>query len=97
MFDSLLVLGQVPGTHFTLTFNELAVSYTLILSLYLLRHEYKYRNAWFKQMRTIYCLFSMRPVRGRPRKRAILTGHIDSTLLVNIEFDRLLQRLHLAH
>jgi hypothetical protein len=97
MFDSLLVLGQVPGTRLTLTFNELASTYILALSVYLLRREYKIRNAFFKLMRTIYCLFSIRPVRGRPRKRAILTGHIDSTLLVNIEFDRLLQRLHLAH
>lgn len=96
MLDFLLVLGQVPGTHVELTFTDVLAGYFIVVFLYTAHREFKIRSSWLCYMRIIYCLYSIRPQVGRPRKRAELPGHISLALAINIDFDYLLRHWRLA-
>lgn len=38
-FNEILVLGQIPGTNFQITFDELLILTDVVLVIYLLRHR----------------------------------------------------------
>jgi hypothetical protein len=87
MLDFFLVLGQVPGTRFFLTFTEVFSAYTIVVSAYILHREYYVRMAFYALMRLNYVMYSSRVHPGPVRKRAILPDHIDLTPLIKNDFE----------
>lgn len=97
MLTFLVFLGQVPGTHFFLTFTELFSAYSLCLITYVLQREYRIRKAWLIYIRLVYVMYSHRIRPGRPRKREVLPARIDSAPAVSIDFRHLPKPLWQAH
>jgi hypothetical protein len=93
MLDFFLVLGQIPGTHFYLTFTELFWTYSLCLISYILRREYILATTFLIEQRLNYVMYSTRVRPGRVKQRVLLPDHIDLTLRVDIDFDRYLRVL----
>jgi hypothetical protein len=96
MLDFFLVLGQVPGTRFFLTFTELFSAYTIALTVFILQREYRLRIKFLVRMRVIYVMYSTRVRPGSPKKRAILPAHIDLTPLIRSDFENFRKRLEPA-
>jgi hypothetical protein len=93
MLDFFLVLGQVPGTHFFLTFTEIFSAYTIALAVYTLQRQYYIRINFLINTRLNYIMYSTRVMPGRVKKRAILTDRIDLIPLIKNDFENFLQRL----
>lgn len=89
MLDFFLVLGQVPGTHFYLTFTELLSAYSISLAAYILQREYRARKSFLVYARLVYVMYSHRLRPGRVRRREVLPAHINLTLRVNIDLHHL--------
>jgi hypothetical protein len=68
MLDFLLVLGQVPGTHITLTFNEMLTIYFVIIACYIYRHDHKIASSTKKFIELSFWLYISRNKLGRPYK-----------------------------
>jgi hypothetical protein len=68
MLDFFLVLGQVPGTHFFLTFNELFGAYSLCLFTFITRREFKTAQKGACGIPLAYWLVITAPKRGAPPK-----------------------------
>lgn len=94
MLDFLIVLGQIPGTQYDLTFSNIIIGYSVVLTFYFLQREYKNRKCWLKRVGLIYRLEAIKPRRGRPKQRVVLIDRKGSTLRVNTAFLRSI--LHLA-
>jgi hypothetical protein len=98
MLDFFLVLGQIPGTPFFLTFTELFSVYTILFAAYIYRREYRIRTTFYSDMELIYVMYSSRVHSGPVRKREVLPDHIDLTLLEYIDAEKYLHRLRMfAH
>jgi hypothetical protein len=98
MLDFFLVLGQVPGTHFFLTFTEIFSTYTILLTSYILHRDYHVRTNFYARMRLIYIMYSSRVLPGRVKKRVILPDHISLIPLVKTDFENFRQSLeHFQH
>lgn len=69
MFDFLLVLGQIPGTSFQLTFNELLFVLNLLLILALCLSYKNSRKPMFKLSGFILPVISTRPKHGVPQAK----------------------------
>jgi hypothetical protein len=96
MLDFFLVLGQVPGTRFFLTFTELFSAYTIALTVFILQREYRLRIKFLVRMRIIYVMYSTRVRPGPPKRRAILPDHIDLTPLIRSDLENFRKRLEPA-
>jgi hypothetical protein len=94
MLDFFLVLGQVPGTHFFLTFTEIFSAYSICLTAYILHREYHIRKSFLVYIRLVYVMYSHRVRPGKLKKRAILPDHIDLAPLADIDFENFLKHLH---
>jgi hypothetical protein len=92
MLDFLLVLGQVPGTHFYLTFTELFSTYTILLTTYASYCEYKHRVNFYRRMKLNYVMYSTRVRPGRVKLRAVLPDHISLAPLLGIDVESHLNR-----
>jgi hypothetical protein len=68
MLDFFLVLGQVPGTRFFLTFNELFSAYSIWLTFYLTRREFIIARQGVKHIPLAYWLVVSSKKAGRPPK-----------------------------
>jgi hypothetical protein len=68
MLDFFLVLGQVPGTHFYLTFNELFSAYSICIISYVTRREYRIAIKGRQFIPTNFFTVVSTPMRGRPPK-----------------------------
>jgi hypothetical protein len=68
MLDFFLVLGQVPGTHFFLTFNELFSAYSICLISYLIRREYRIAINGGQLIPMAFFTVVSTPMRGCPPK-----------------------------
>jgi hypothetical protein len=93
MLDFFLVLGQVPGTHFYLTFTEIFSTYSIALITYTLHREYHLGKNFLIYMQLVYVMYSQRLRPGPVRKRAILPDHIDSIPLIDIDVENLIKHL----
>jgi hypothetical protein len=93
MLDFFLILGQVPGTHFYLTFTEVFCVYTISLSAFYLNREYRSRTSFYTYMKFNYAMFSSRVRPGRIKRREVLPVHIDLAPLVDIDVELILERL----
>jgi hypothetical protein len=93
VLDFLLVLGQVPGTHFYLTFTELFSTYTILLSAYSAYREYQHHIYFYKSMKLNYVMYSTRVRPGRVKQRVELPAHIDLAPLLGIDVEKYLDRL----
>jgi hypothetical protein len=92
MLDFFLVLGQVPGTHFFLTFTELFSVCTIAVSTYILNREYYLRMTFYSNMRLNYVMYSTRIHPGPTRKRAVLPGRIDLIPLIKTDVENFQKR-----
>jgi hypothetical protein len=93
MLDFFLVLGQIPGTPFYLTFSELFSVYSIALCYYIFRREYRIRTTFYTDMKLNYVMYSSRVRPGPVKRREVLPGHIDLTLLEYIDVEGYLRRL----
>jgi|SRR4051812_19367907 hypothetical protein len=93
MLDFFLVLGQVPGTRFYLTFTELISTYSICLSAYILHREYNIRTNFLSHMRLIYVMYSTRVRPGRVKKRVELPDRISLIPLIKTDFENFRQSL----
>jgi hypothetical protein len=94
MLDFFLVLGQVPGTQFFLTFNQIITGYAFILTIYVIRREILSVSYFSKRMFLNYFMYVTRPHRGRPiRKTVLWLDHINLIPLEDIGVRRLHLRL----
>jgi hypothetical protein len=91
MLDFLLVLGQVPGTHFYLTFTEIFSVYVISIASYIIRREYIIRTTFYSDMKLNYTMYSSRVRPGRVSLREVLPDYIDLAPLVDIDAEKLLQ------
>jgi hypothetical protein len=91
MLDFLLVLGQVPGTHFYLTFTEIFSVYVISIASYIIRREYIIRTTFYSDMKLNYAMYSSRVRPGRVSLREVLPDYIDLAPLVDIDSEKLLQ------
>jgi hypothetical protein len=103
MLDFFLVLGQIPGTKFYLTFTELFSTYSICLTVYILHREYNLRKNFLIYMRLVYIMYSTRVLPGRIKQRVILTERINLVPLIRSDFENFLkslqdfaQRVHLS-
>jgi hypothetical protein len=92
MLDFFLVLGQVPGTHFFLTFTEIFSAYTLALTTFTVHRQYHIRTNFLVNMRLVYVMYSTRVLPGKIKKRAILPEHIDLIPLIKNDALNFLQK-----
>jgi hypothetical protein len=93
MLDFLLVLGQVPGTHFYLTFTEIFSVYVISIASYTIHRQYIIRTSFYSHMKLNYSMYSSRVRPGRVKRREVLPVHIDLAPLVDIDAEMILQRL----
>jgi hypothetical protein len=93
MLDFFLVLGQVPGTRFYLTFTELFSTYSICLIAYILHREYNIRKKFLIHMRFTYVMHSTKVRPGRLKKRVLLPDHISLIPLVKTDFENFRQSL----
>jgi hypothetical protein len=93
MLDFFLILGQVPGTHFYLTFTEVFCVYTISLSAFYINREYRIRTSFYTYMKFNYAMYSSRVRPGRVKQREVLPVHIDLAPLIDIDGELILQRL----
>ncbi len=93
MLDFFLVLGQVPGTKFYLTFTELFSTYSICFTAYILHREYHIRKDFLVYMRLVYVMHSTRVLPGKIKQRVILTDRIDLIPLVKTDFENFYQDL----
>jgi hypothetical protein len=103
MLDFFLVLGQIPGTKFYLTFTELFSTYSICLTVYILHREYHLRKNFLIYMRLVYIMYSTRVLPGRIKQRVILTERINLVPLIRSDFENFwkslqdfAQRVHLS-
>jgi|GEM_PF-5116300 len=93
MLDFFLVLGQVPGTHFFLTFTEVFGAYTIALAAYTFNRQYHIRMNFYEHMRLVYVMYSSRVLPGKPKERAVLPDRIDLIPLLQSDFENFQMRL----
>jgi hypothetical protein len=86
MLDFFLVLGQIPGTKFYLTFTELFSTYSICLFAYILQREFHIRKNFLIRMRLVYVMHSTRVLPGRIKQRVILTERINLIPLIRSDF-----------
>lgn len=97
MLTFFVFLGQVPGTHFYLTFNELMVAYLVAMISYTVHREHRLAKQAIKHLVVNFWVWVSQPKRGRPAKQvALWPDHTNLAPLVNIDFGYLSQRLHLV-
>jgi hypothetical protein len=93
MLDFLLVLGQVPGTRFFLTFTEIFSVYSIALAAYTINRQYHLRTRFLSHMRIVYVMYSSRVLPGPVKRRVILPEHIDLIPLIRSDVENFQRRL----
>jgi hypothetical protein len=93
MLDFFLVLGQVPGTRFYLTFSEVFSTYSIASAVFTFHREYHLRTNFLVAMRLNYVMYSTRVRPGKVKARAILPERIDLIPLIKTDFENFLKRL----